>query len=29
VVDVLVAVEVPHVALGSFEKLFHIFSVSV
>ncbi len=29
VVDVLVAVEVPHVAFGSFEKLFHIFSVSV
>ncbi len=28
-VDVLVAVEVPHVAFGSFEKLFHIFSVSV
>jgi hypothetical protein len=29
VVDVLVAVEVPHVVFGSFDKLFHILSVSV
>jgi hypothetical protein len=29
VVDVLVAVEVPHVPFVSFEKLFHVFSVSV
>jgi hypothetical protein len=29
VVDVFVAVEVPHVAFGSFEKLFGIFSGSV